>query len=175
MTDTPVERPPTNEKKRSRRWMVEVGIVGVAYATITRFQTSDLLADGTHAPPFDTFDIDGTPLSLAQYAGKPLVLHFWASWCGVCRQEFGMLNDFDKKHGQLLTLVAEEPSDKIKAFVRSHDLRYPIAYAPEALVRAYKISAYPTTYYLTKEHQVSSSTVGMSTGLAMRARLALAS
>lgn len=176
MTDTPAGDPPTTtEKKRSRRWIVEVGIVGVAYATITRFQTSDLLADGTQAPPFSTLDIDGKPLSLAQHAGQPLVLHFWASWCGVCRQEFGMLNDFDQQQGQLLALVAEEPSDKIKDFVRSHDLRYPIAYAHEALVQAYKISAYPTTYYLTKEHHVSSSTVGMSTALAMRARLAIAS
>ncbi len=175
MTEASAPKPPTGERKRSRRWLLEAGVVGAAYVGLTSFQTSDLLASGTVVPPFTTNDLMGQRLTLGSFAGQPLVVHFWASWCGVCRQEFGMLNDFHEQRGSLLALVAEEPSNALVEFVRSHDLRYPIAYAPPALVQAYRVSAFPTTYYLSKDHTISSATVGMSISLAMRARLMLAS
>jgi thiol-disulfide isomerase/thioredoxin len=171
----PIPSVAPSPKKRSRRWLLEAGVVGVAYAGVTQFQTSGLLANGSVAPTFVTTDLNGKQVMLDDYRGRPLVLHFWATWCGVCRSEFGMLNTFEHKYGGLLALVAEEPSDAVRSFVRRHDLRYPVAYASEELIRAYGVSAYPSTYYLTKDHEVSSATVGMSTSVAMRARAYLAS
>jgi thiol-disulfide isomerase/thioredoxin len=174
MTETTSPAPVQGTKPRTRRWLLEVGVVGVAYAGITSWQTSGLLESGTSAPTFTTTDLLGNRFTLEQFADRRLVLHFWASWCGVCRQEFGMLNEFHAREGCLLGLVAEDPSEGVVDFVRKHDLRYPVVYAPAELVRAYRISAFPTSYYLSKEHLVSSATVGMSTGLAMRARMMLA-
>jgi thiol-disulfide isomerase/thioredoxin len=172
MTDAPSREA---SPKRPRRWLLEAGVVGVAYAGITSFQTSGLLDRGALAPEFSTIDVEGNSVALTEFSGRPLVLHFWATWCGVCRQEFSMLNSFDRDQGHLLALIAEEPSERIRDFVREHELRYRVAYAPASLTRSYRVSAYPTTYFLEQDHSVSSATIGMSTGLAMRARMMIAS
>ena len=47
----------------------------------------DLLAAGTVAPSFTLKDINGKSVSLSDFRGKQVVLHFWASWCPDCREE----------------------------------------------------------------------------------------
>ena len=50
------------------------------------------------APDFTVYDLDGNPVSLSDYFGKPIVLNFWASWCGPCKME---LPDFQETYDEL--------------------------------------------------------------------------
>ena len=64
-----------------------VGVAAFAQEDPDMVYGKDLLAAGTVAPDFTLKDIDGRSVSLSDFRGKQVVLHFWASWCPDCREE----------------------------------------------------------------------------------------
>lgn len=82
-----------------------------------------------------TFDgLDGKPVALADYQGKPLVLNFWATWCAPCRKEIPDLIAIHKQfsgRGVALVGIAVEEADKLADFVKEQGIGYPIAVGRE--------------------------------------------
>ena len=64
-----------------------VGVTAFAQEDPDVVYGKDLLSVGTVAPSFTLKDIDGKSVSLSDFLGKKVVLHFWASWCPDCREE----------------------------------------------------------------------------------------
>ena len=80
-----------------------------------------------------TFDgIEGSPVSMAALRGKPLLLNFWATWCGPCVVEMPLLDRFARERGpagwQVLALAIDQP-DPVRRFVAERNLRLPVAVA----------------------------------------------
>lgn len=182
----PVESPAS--KPRYRRLLLELGAAGLGYALLSRCQASDLLKDGAAAPDFTTVDLDGRRVSLSDFADAPLLLHFWTTWCGICRQEFGALRALHQElthtpetaapglapRPRLLTLAGDDDVAVVRAFVAEHALPYPVALASPTLLRLYKVQAFPTSYYIDPAQRISAGTVGMSSRWAMKTRLSCA-
>jgi peroxiredoxin len=163
---------------RKYRFILEIGAVLALYFGVTAYQGRHLVGTGGEAPAFSLTALDGSTVSLDSLRGKRVLLHFWATWCGVCRQEFGALNAV--KSGlagdeALVTVVADsEDPEAIRRFAKEHDLRYPILLASENVVREYRVRAFPTNYFIDPSGRVTAHTVGMSTRFSLNARLALA-
>jgi peroxiredoxin len=168
---------PRSTRRRALRWLAEGGLGLGAFVALSRWQTHSLLDTGTSAPDFEAQDLDGNPVRLSQFFGERILLHFWATWCGVCRQEFGMLNRLqaDVPAGtRIITVTTDEELDALKSFVATHELRYPILLAPAAVLRAYQVRAFPTNYFIAPTGRIAGATVGMSGSWAVRARLRFA-
>ena len=80
-----------------------------------------------------TFDgIAGDAVSMAGLRGKPLLLNFWATWCGPCVVEMPLLDRFARERGpagwQVLALAIDQP-DPVRRFVAERNLRLPVALA----------------------------------------------
>jgi thiol-disulfide isomerase/thioredoxin len=75
---------------------------------------------------------DGSPLQLADFKGKPLVLNFWATWCTPCVEEMPLLNAFFQenrlKSWQMIGLAIDQPS-AVKRFLSQHPVEYAIGMA----------------------------------------------
>lgn len=150
-------------------------VVGV-FLLASQWQTRNHLPRGAHlAPDFSLTDLEGNTVRLSDYRGKKVLLHFWATWCGVCRHEVGALNSLKESLGEdevLLTVVANgRDRDAVSDFVRERDVRYPVLLGDEGILEAYRVSMFPTNYFLDPEGQVSASTVGMSSRWSLQARL----
>ena len=127
-------------------------------------------------PAFDLVDLEGKRVSLDDYRGKTLLVHLWATWCGVCRQEFDALNALHRnlEHDEALVSIVADSNDRARLarFVREHELEYPVLLGTRELLEKYKLAAFPTNYYVDDAGMLRDKTVGLSTRLSMGTRMA---
>jgi cytochrome c biogenesis protein CcmG/thiol:disulfide interchange protein DsbE len=125
------------------------------------------------APEFSLKTLTGEEMSLAKNKGKILLIDFWATWCGPCREAIPHLVHLHKTYrGQGLEVVGlsmdKGDPKTVDHFVESLDIPYPIAIAPEEIARAYGVNGLPTTVLIDKEGQIREKIVGFNTAIAKK-------
>lgn len=170
---------PHKRRTRLRRWAFDIALFLGLYLAITTWRERGLLSSGTTAAPaFKLRDLDGHTVSLESLRGKSVLVHFWATWCGVCREEFGALDSI--QHGlandeALVAIVSDSGQpDQIRRFVAKHNIHYPVLLGTPSVLRAYHVSVFPTTYFIGPDGKVRGHTIGLSTRWGLSARLGCA-
>jgi len=178
LTAKAADKPRVPWRKRVARIALEIALVVAVYVGVSAWQGRKLVGQGETAPAFTLTALDGKQVALADLKGKRVLLHFWATWCGVCRQEHGALNAVQAGLGPdevLLSVVADsEDPEAIRRYAAEAGIRYPVLLADAAVVRSYRVGAFPTNYFVSKDGQITGHTVGMSTRIGMNARLGCA-
>jgi len=172
------DQPRVPRRKRALRIAFEVALVVAVYVGVSSWQGRALLGADSPAPAFSLRSLDGKQVALADYSGKRVLLHFWATWCGVCRREHGALNALQAGLGAdevLLSVVADsEDPEAVRRYAAEAGIRYPVLLADAKVVRDYRVAAFPTNYFVTGAGKISATTVGMSTRFGMDFRLGCA-
>jgi len=111
------------------------------------------------APQFTLAARGGNEVSLAQYRGKVVMINFWASWCGPCRQEMPLLENIYKKYGKLgftLLGVNVEPDSKAADdWLKQTPVSFPILYDKESKVsKLYDVAGMPSTVIIDRKGNV---------------------
>ena len=108
------------------------------------------------APQFTLPEKGGGELNLAQYKGQVVMLNFWASWCGPCRQEMPLLEDIYKKYNKLgFTLIGVNVEPDSKAaddWLKQTPVTFPILYDKDSKVsQMYDVSGMPSTVIIDRK------------------------
>jgi len=117
-------------------------------------------AHGQQAPAFDLADLNNANghVSLAAYAGRPLIVNFFASWCVPCRQETPLMARFYQAQHGTVTVIGVDTNDSSAAalkFAKDAGVSYPIAADPAATTAgAFGVSALPQTFFLNAQHKI---------------------
>lgn len=79
-------------------------------------------------------DIDNRPVALADFRGQPLIVNFWARWCGPCREEIPELISLAQanraKGLKVIGIGLENNSENVKDFVKAYEMDYTLLFAP---------------------------------------------
>jgi thiol-disulfide isomerase/thioredoxin len=111
------------------------------------------------APDFKLDDLDGKPLTLTGSHGRVILLNFWATWCGPCREEIPDLIELQKKYKDRLQIIGisvdDDDASVVKKVVDATGINYPVAMASPEVRMAYGgIGALPTSFVLDSEGRV---------------------
>jgi peroxiredoxin len=114
---------------------------------------------GSPAPAFTLGSRAGSAVSLAQYKGQVVMLNFWASWCGPCRQEMPLLESIYKKYNRLgFTLIGvnvEPDSNAANEWLKQTPVSFPILYDKDSKVsRMYDVAGMPSTVIIDRSGKV---------------------
>ena len=114
---------------------------------------------GSEAPDFTVYDLEGNAHKLSDFRGKPVLLNFWASWCGPCQMEMPDFQKFYESHGDKVNFVIvnltdgqQETVESASAFIEEKGYTFPVYYDTDidAAVK-YGVSAVPVSYFIDAE------------------------
>ena len=120
---------------------------------------------GKPAPALAGTTLDGAAFDLAAQKGSPVVVNFWASWCGPCREEFPLLEAAVKRHaGSGLVVVGslyKDDADPARAFVAEQGATWPTVTDPDrAIGAAWKVLGPPQTFLIDRDGVIRAVQVG---------------
>lgn len=106
-------------------------------------------------PDFTLESRQGDNLRLENFRGQVVMLNFWASWCGPCRQEMPLMDDLYKQYKDLgftvLAVNVDANREEAHRFLDKVSVTYPILYDPESRVsELYRVQAMPTTVMIDR-------------------------
>jgi peroxiredoxin len=130
--------------------------------------------NGKTAPEFSFQAIQGDQISSKNFAGHPVLLNFFASWCPPCREEIGdLLKIYSKYRDRGLVIVgaatdaklipdtsAEQEKNDVAALVKRLAIPYPVGIASAEMVRDYSFKGIPTTIFIGADGKIAHTLYG---------------
>ena len=129
-------------------------------------ESADAPELATTLPEFTLDSLAGGPQSIKSWPGKPLLINFWATWCGPCLREIPMLKEFQTGHSDLQVIgIAVDKRDPVVGFAERMQFNYPILIGESegwSAAAAFGVSVYalPFTVFTAADGSV----LGVHTG-----------
>jgi len=120
---------------------------------------------GNLAPDFQLQSLDGQTVSLGNLQGKPVLINFWASWCGPCRSEMPYIQEIYEewvdKGLVLLAINIGESSSKVEEFMQGLNLSFTVLLdTKQDVAQRYNVTGIPTTFFIDKDGIIQDKVIG---------------
>ena len=151
-----------------RDWGIAL-LVAVAVFAVWKLVVAGPVASG-RVENVQLVDLSGREIDLSSYYGgnQPIVLNFWATWCGPCIQEIPEFVSYQSNHPDITVLGISVDENKslgaLKAFAKRKDMNYTVLHDDSrAATNAFGIQTLPTTYVLSPDGTIEQVRVGAIT------------
>lgn len=119
------------------------------------------------APDFTLPGLDGGTVALGDYAGRPVMVNFWASWCNPCRKEFPLFEDALARYRddglEIIGVTYNDIASDSRAFVAAQGADWVFAKDPDRrLAEAYGVRAIPQTFFIDADGRIVSRVFGIT-------------
>jgi len=148
-------------------WSVPASLQSATASANDPFATLKItrLAPGATVAAFDLKTLDGQSLRSQDLAGTVVLLNFWATWCGPCKEEMPSLaklqEQFDPKHMRVVTVTADLHPQGIKQFLGHLGIQLPVLFDEDQEVsRSFMVRGLPTTVLIAPDGRPIGRAVG---------------
>ncbi len=160
-----------------RKWLrraIELLVIIIVIMGVRAWQQRDI-ASGP-APALQGVLLDKRTFVLPAKPEQPVLVHFWATWCPICRTEQGSLEALSNDHYKVMT-VAMQSGERasVQGFMAEQKLSFPVINDPEGMLSAeWGVHAVPASFIIDTDGKIRFVEIGYTTGMGLRLRLWLA-
>ena len=148
--------------------LVKVALLVFILSNIMSYLRQPELAS-TQLPKIEVSLLDGSIFMVPK--DQPILIHFWALWCPTCKLEASNIESVSKKYKVLTIAVNSGSDEKIKAYMKEHNLSFKVFNDREGTVaKQFKVEAYPTTFIYDAKGELRFSEVGYTSTAGILAR-----
>jgi peroxiredoxin len=159
--------------RRLSRWLAQAALLAAVLLGVHLWTTRDAVSGA--APVFDVVLLDGRRVTLSDYRGRPLLVHFWATWCPACRLEQGAVDGLARDHQVLTVAMQSGGAVELAAYLAEQGIDFPVHVDEHGDMAArWGVTGLPTSFVIDGRGQIRHVTAGLTTRLGLRLRLWLA-
>lgn len=118
----------------------------------------------TEEKPLSLIDLDGKAVAISDFAGSPMLVNFWATWCPPCLEEMPLIEDYaDRYRGELVVLAINAGEDEgvVRDFVTRNQLGLTVLLDPTSTAtRQFRIYGFPTTLFYDASGALTATHIG---------------
>jgi thiol-disulfide isomerase/thioredoxin len=173
----PQAKPAVHATSKSRIWLrrgLELVLFIVLIMGVRAWQQRDIVKGD--APPLHGLLLDGKSFVLAARPAQPVLVHFWASWCPICRAEQGSIESLAQDNPNVITVAMQSGnSSAVQQYMREQALSFPVVNDADGQISAgWGVRAVPASFIIDSDGKIRYVEIGYTTGLGLRLRLWLA-
>ena len=167
----------TGSKPRQAKWRnhaVNVLLFIVVVAGIRAWQHRDMISGA--APALQGVTLTGQPYFLPAHPAQPVLVHFWGTWCPICRAEQNSIVAIAHDHPDIITVAMQSgKTDEVAKYMREQGIDFPVVNDPDGgISSAWGVHAVPASFIIAPDGNIRFVEVGYTSGLGLRLRLWLA-
>lgn len=168
------ETPTPSRAAKWRRPVIEVILLLGLLIGFRAWQHRDMPSGA--APALAGRTLAGEAYTLPGHPGKPVLVHFWATWCAICREDQGSISAIAHDHGDVISIAMQSGNaDDVARYVAQQHVDFPVINDPEGtLAQRWGVNAVPASFIVGPDGTVRFIEVGYTTGPGLRLRLWLA-
>lgn len=167
----------SGNEKHKPRWRgiaVNVALFVVVMAGVRAWQQRDMA--GGIAPALRGVTLSGQPYILPAHPGQPVLVHFWATWCPICRTEQGTIVAIAQDNPNIITIAMQSGRpEEVAKFMHGQGIDFPVVNDADGNIsNAWGVHGVPASFIIAPDGRIRFVEVGYTTGLGIRLRLWLA-
>lgn len=158
---------------RLKSWAKEISItlllIFLVSNAISHFRAPTF--DDTTLPSITTTLIDNNLFSTNDYKNKPLLIHFWATWCPTCKLEASSIQSLSQSYNVVTIAVKSGSDEALNAYLKEHGLDFRVINDQDGIyAEKFLVPAFPATFIYDKQNTLAFAEIGYSSewGLALR-------
>lgn len=165
------ENPTQPRRKKWRAIAINLLLIIAVVAGVRAWQQRDMA--GGAAPTLRGITLAGDFYDLAEHLQRPLLVHFWASWCGICRAEQGSVASIAQDHRNVITIAMQSGRpEEVAAYMQTQGISFPVLNDEAGWIsQQWGVHAVPASFIIDHAGQIHFIEVGYTTEIGLRLRL----
>lgn len=152
------------------RWVIELTLILIVLSIVRFWMQRDVISGV--APNISAFMLNGKSFDLYQYKTRPVLIHFWAEWCPVCKLEQSNIENIAKDYSVMTIAMQSGNDEELSQFMKDEKLSFKVINDQSgALSKLYNIKGVPVSFVINKDNKIEFVEVGYTTELGLRMRL----
>ncbi len=157
-------------KSRWFSWLIYIVLFLVVMQAVNWWKTRD--TPGGNLSEFSAELMDGSTFTIAEFAGKPVLFHFWATWCPICDLQKGSLQSISEDHSMISIASWSGTETEVKSYMLENQLTFPVALDNSGeLAQQFGLKGVPVSFILDPSGEIKFVETGYSTEIGLRIRL----